>query len=241
MVLIVSYSSALTVSLGNDTSICGSTSLTLNAGNTGSSYMWSTGATTQTLSVNTSGDYSVTVSNNGCSAIDTINVNYTEAPLVSLGNDTSLCGQPLITINAGNLGCSYLWSTNATTQTIDVAASGNYAVSVTCGDCPLVKDDINISISGEATSLYIPNTFTPDKNGKNDVFKPIGEGVTNYNLKIFDRWGEQLFESTDINTGWDGTYKGRLAQPDNYVWNIEYMDACSKKMIKKLGNVLLMK
>lgn len=71
--------------------------------------------------------------------------------------------------------------------------------------------------------IYIPNTFTPNGDGNNDFFRPLGEGVDwkEYHLMIFDRWGEKLFETKDYTEGWDGKYNGNLVQSDVYIWKIK--------------------
>lgn len=120
------------VFLGADTTLCSGSALTLNAHNQGSSYSWSTGASSQTISVTTSGDYAVTVSNaQNCSAIDSIHAVFNPSPVVNLGADTTICEGATVTINAGNAGFEFNWSTTATTQTITIANTGNYIVTVT--------------------------------------------------------------------------------------------------------------
>lgn len=139
------------VDLGNDTTVVTCTgSLTLDAGNPGMNYQWSTGATTQTINVNAFGTYYVTVSNNaGCSGRDTINVAFNpNIVTVDLGNDTTFmnCHAPVFTLDAGNQGATYLWNNSATTQTLDVTTSGTYYVTVTdAGGC-IGSDSININI-----------------------------------------------------------------------------------------------
>lgn len=72
---------------------------------------------------------------------------------------------------------------------------------------------------------YVPNAFTPDDNEFNPVFRPVfsyGIDPADYNFKVFNRWGEIVFESNDKEIGWDGTYHGSLAQEGTYIWRIEY-------------------
>jgi gliding motility-associated-like protein len=69
--------------------------------------------------------------------------------------------------------------------------------------------------------LYVPNAFTPNDDNTNDIFLPKGEGITEYTLLIFDRWGNQIFKSTDIGTGWDGKKNNEYVQQDVYAWKIE--------------------
>src|SRR5690606_41555627 len=89
--LVVMTSPLPVVTLGNDTAICVGSSLTLDAGNAGAAYLWSTNATTQTIAVATAGTYSVTVTDGFCSASDTIVVSTNPLPVVALGSDTTIC------------------------------------------------------------------------------------------------------------------------------------------------------
>jgi gliding motility-associated-like protein len=77
-------------------------------------------------------------------------------------------------------------------------------------------------------SFYIPNTFTPTGDGKNEVFQPKGIGIGTYRLEIFDRWGELLFTSNEFVKGWDGAYKGAPCKMDTYIWKVELKDPSGK-------------
>ena len=132
------------VDLGNDTSFCGTTNHTLDAG-AFTSYLWSTGATSQTISISASGQYHVTVTDAaGCQDQDTVNVTISD-PVVDLGNDTSICGTIAENLDAGSGFNSYLWSTGATSQTIIASLVGDYSVQVT--DINGCTDTDTISIS----------------------------------------------------------------------------------------------
>lgn len=77
--------------------------------------------------------------------------------------------------------------------------------------------------------LYVPNAFTPNGDGKNDFFMSKGDGILQFEMSIFDRWGNKIFYSNDLNKGWDGKVSGNseVAQKDTYVYVID---------IKALGN-----
>lgn len=118
-----------------DTNACSGSSVVLDAGNAGSTYLWSTAETTQTITVTTAGTYSVTVTNaTGCSATDTAAVSFAGSLTVTLP-DTTVCNGNPVTLDAGVTGASYLWSTTETTQTITVTNTGSYSVTVTLGGC----------------------------------------------------------------------------------------------------------
>lgn len=121
---------APTVNLGADTAICGG-SLTIDAGNPGSSYLWNTGAGTQTISPSQTGNYSVVVQDpSGCINGDDINIIVNPLPTVSLGADTSSCSNA-ITMDAGSGYSSYSWSTGGNAQTEMITTSDTVAVTIT--------------------------------------------------------------------------------------------------------------
>lgn len=93
------------------------------------------------------------------------------------------------------------------------------------------------------TSLYVPNTFTPNGDGKNDMFFAFGEYVDNFHMMVFDRWGNLIFESNDILKGWDGKANGGkyLAQIDTYVWVITYNEQYNGYHHKLIGHVNLIR
>jgi gliding motility-associated-like protein len=88
------------------------------------------------------------------------------------------------------------------------------------------------SISNEITTfpdlqLYIPSAFTPNSDGLNDLFGAVGEGVEDYHLTIYNRWGNKIFESTDMSNKWDGTFNGERVELGTYTYSL------SAKGIKK--------
>lgn len=89
--------------------------------------------------------------------------------------------------------------------------------------------------------FWVPNAFTPFNNGENDIFKPVIAGVHNYKFLIFDRWGEKIFETTNINNGWDGYYKGKLCTNDVFVYKISFQDDVENKSHQYIGRVTLVK
>ena len=89
---------------------------------------------------------------------------------------------------------------------------------------------------------YIPNGFTPNSDGLNDVFNVIGLGYADmYSLKLYNRWGELLFESNKISEGWDGRFMGDIVQNGVYIYLVTFRDIGSKKRIFEEGNVTLIR
>lgn len=134
--IVVGVNALPTVNLGNDTLYCPSQGLVLDAGAGATGYAWSTGATTQQISLTAGGTYFVTVTDAGqCSAVDTIVVQGGTEPQVNLGPDLALCPGSTAILDGGAGNTTYLWSTGATTQTIAVNAAGLYYVigTTACG------------------------------------------------------------------------------------------------------------
>lgn len=89
--------------------------------------------------------------------------------------------------------------------------------------------------------FWIPNCFTPyNKDYLNDEFKPKVIGVENYTFMIFDRWGSMIFQTNDINEGWNGNYKGKRCQVDVYVWKCEFKNVVSNLRESHIGHVTLL-
>ncbi len=117
--------------------------------------------------------------------------------------------------------------------------AGNYPVALIvknkwgCADT-VVKP----IIVGEDNSFYVPNAFTPNGDGINDIFFPKGHGISKYDIMIFDRWGEKLFSTTDFFQGWDGSFKGQPCKEDVYVWKI-HVTLSNSKVKTYTGHVTL--
>jgi gliding motility-associated-like protein len=90
------------------------------------------------------------------------------------------------------------------------------------------------------TALFIPNAFSPNGDGNNDVFYVRGKNLTSFRLAIFDRWGEKMFETTSLDIGWDGTYKGKKIDPAVFGYVFEGVCATGEKLLDK-GNITLIR
>lgn len=138
------------VDLGTNQAICQGDSILLSAGNGGVAYEWSNGSTNETIMIDTAGTYNVAVTDaNGCSTISSdVVVTMNENPVVDLGTNQSVCEGATVTLNAGNDGATYLWSNNATSQTVVVDETGTYHVTVTdTNNCTTVSDDVDITVN----------------------------------------------------------------------------------------------
>lgn len=177
--IIIIQGTPIVLDLGNDTAICEGNSVTFDAENAGSSYLWNTGANAQTIVASTSGEYIVQVSNgDGCTDSDSINLYVSPMPVVDLGNDTSICDGTTLTLDAGNSGSTFNWSTLETSQTINVTESGTYTVTVSGG--PSCTDDGSIIVTvlnnpivdlGNDTSICTGDMITLDAMNNGNSFE----------------------------------------------------------------------
>lgn len=119
---------------------------------------------------------------------------------------------------------------------------GEYYVSLEVTNTYGCKDKVRkkITILPEYR-FWVPNAFTPNNDGLNDVFLPIVYGVENYVLEIYDRWGEKIFHTDNVKQGWDGYYKGVLCKEDVYVWKINFKNVISRRQEEHLGHVTLIR
>jgi gliding motility-associated-like protein len=223
----VTFISAPVVNLGNDITLCSGQSATLNGGNA-NSYLWSTNATTQTISVNTAGTYFVQLSNGTCSASDSIQVTVNSPPAINLGPDFSLCLGQVANLNAGP-ATNYLWSDGSTGQSITVGQSGTYWVIAGNAQCSSV-DSVVVTSEDCSVVLILPNVFTPNGDGSNDPFTPVAiRGISGIQTSIYNRWGELIFNSDNPSINWDGkTANGAEAVDGVYYWIVNYTDLLGK-------------
>lgn len=230
----ISVLSALSTFLGPDTSFCPPGTVLLDAGISGATYVWSTGATTQTINATQTGAYWVTVTLGSCSATDTMNVQtFTFNP--SSGN-VEICQGTSADLYTNNIGPVFQWNTGATSSSITVTDAGTYWVLMTYGNCTATDTfQVDYAVGG---SVAPPNVFTPNADGVNDFFD-VGNPVADlFLLEIYDRWGVQVFLSTDPVHKWDGMYNKDDAVDGVYYWILHYVD-CTGEAATETGFVHL--
>lgn len=224
------------VDLGPDT--CVTSGIVLDAGSTGLNYiyLWSPTATTQTISANITGNYSVTVTswpNSPCFDKDTIHVTVIPDPIFDLGPDITICPHQTATLTGPtNAPYTYLWlpegftTSSITTNSPILPDTYTYILQVT--GCKTISDTIDIIVL--FCPLTVPNVITPNGDGKNDAFFVTNlEYYPNSKITIFNRWGNKVYESSNYqNNNWggdnhsDGVYYYILIVNNNTPEGIEY-------------------
>jgi gliding motility-associated-like protein len=185
---------------------------------------------------------------NPCGDADTIEITVHDTQSVLLGGLDESCidandGIAWVDIFGGTLPYSILWNNMETTDTIAPLSPGWYVVTVTDSNNCIVSDSVRIYASTEdcfPPHIYVPNIFSPNGDGNNDILYAYGHGIETLSLIIYNRWGEKVFETTDILIGWDGTYNGNKLDPAVFVYYLK-AELSNGEIINQSGNISLVK
>ncbi len=219
--------------LGPDTLICEGSGYLLDAtsfGNDTVTYQWHNGWTGATLEPVSSGTYSVTVTvDQYCVADDRVTLEVMPLPRLPQWTDEVLCEGDSLTLDGTSPGMpEYRWHDGLTGPVRVVTEPGTYVLTASnsCGEDKAVAD---IAFE-DCRQVYFPNAFSPNDDGFNDAFYPQDDGDVERIrvLRVFDRWGELVFESADVPpndpaSGWRGSWRGRPAPAGTYVWMAEVL------------------
>ncbi|OWY23832.1 hypothetical protein C7N43_34950 [Sphingobacteriales bacterium UPWRP_1] len=202
-----------------------------------------------TLSATQSGEYTlVSVEDAFCfgSVAGTASVSAIPVPVVNLGPDTTLCLGEVITLNANLPETNLLWQDGSTQNTYATAVGGTYWVQLS-NECGLAADTVTVTFedcSAPRCRPLLPDAFSPNADGVNDLFTAVFNcEVSYFRLLVFDRWGQQVFESNNPAEHWTGLQDDRSLPLGLYVWKLEYQfteDADDPYRIAK-GSVLLLR
>lgn len=203
------------------TTLCDGQSVDLQASISGGTIVWSTGQTTDKISVNQSGQYSAVVTTTaGCTDEKSINVQFFPNPLLSVP-DATLCQftNQFITLSAPTGFAKYEWNGQPGNSTFITSSLGKVSLTVTDNNgCTATQA---ITISSHCDDIHIPNTFTPNGDGVNDNWEINGlEGDPSVKVTVYNRNGTLLFQSKGYTIPWDGSYKGKALKPGVYYYVI---------------------
>ncbi len=222
----VNYYPIINVDLGSDTTLCAGDELILNASSPNASYIWQDGSTNAQYPVSQSGVFWVEITDSGnCSQVDSITVTILPSlPTIGLGEDTTIqfCDGETITFELPDVNSSYLWFNGSIGNSITINEEGTYWVQL-YDSCWSTVD--TITIEGCRSRLMYPSAFSPNADKTNDLFLPAYINHINFvSIIIYNRWGQRVFASSDIDEGWDGTFNGKSCSVSVYVWEAKYID-----------------
>lgn len=187
-------------------------------------YLWNTGDTTRSTLLEQPGSYTVEMSDGCVVYLDTLTLSV-EAPLpsIDLGDTVRLCVDGRLEpapLSAGVLLPNYRWSTGDTTAAIVVNQPGVYGLRSE-NACGAEQDEV-VAL-GCPTRIYVPNAFTPERDGENSRFAAYAGNVAQMTLQVYDRWGNLVYaEQGDVLQGWDGQAMGKPAPSGVYTWVLRY-------------------
>lgn len=166
-----------------------------------------------------------------------------QVPVVDLGKDSLLCIGDSLALSAAFPGASYSWQDGSTADNFTIHVPGIYWVNV-YNTCFSTADSLNADYTDCSACVHYPTGFTPDGNQQNDLFRPVITcPVSDYNMKIFNRWGQLIYETSNVNDAWNGNYMNQPADVGVYVWTVDYtgLRRATYFTEKLSGNVTLLR
>ncbi|MBX6379773.1 MAG: gliding motility-associated C-terminal domain-containing protein, partial [Thermoflavifilum aggregans] len=209
-------------------------------------YMWSTGATTPRITVDTPGLYTVLINGAVCNytRIDTVKVTRGFLPTVQiLADDSLICtGDRLLLRAIGEHAEGYRWQDGTYGPSYTATQPGLYRVQA-FNICGIASDTVSLQPAANCVGdIIMPNAFTPNNDGHNDVFRPkVLHQVFDFELRIFNRWGQLLFVTHDWTQGWDGTFHGAPCDAGGYAWWVKYRETPNGPVMFKKGVLTLLR
>lgn len=233
--LLVEYFLNEDLELGNDTLICENIAwqISLNVTNA-VRYEWSDGTQGADYTFATDGLYWVQAYDiNNCPISDTILIMTEPVPseILYVPTDTTICKNNVITVAAFSpYATDYLWEgetafyeqNDPTDTSFLITYPGTYSITAS-NRCAGITQYLEVEEEDCGCYPFVPNGFTPNNDGRNDVFQVFSNCIIqDFQLSVFDRWGNRVYLSTDVNDGWDGTINGQDAPMGVYVWQMVY-------------------
>lgn len=231
------------VEIGSDTTICYDDSLTLVSNSTIPNYLWQNGSTDTLLYAAMTGWYWLQSSDHCSTDTDSLYLTVIPESNPILTTETDICYGDTVFLNAGAGMWNYSWHDGSTDSTYLAFLPGTYSVSgLTVSGCPYASSvTLDLCIDCE-DSLVVPNVFTPNGDGHNDIFYIDPGDVSDFKLQIYNRWGQLLFENDDRYVFWDGTTPDSEEAPSGaYFYVITYLECLTAEFVELSGHVTLLR
>jgi gliding motility-associated-like protein len=201
--------------------------------------IWSTGQEGSSLTVQEEGQYSIMVQDGPCQSTQSAQVQMWEVPELELGPDLTVCANEVVALSAGEESSvfQYLWNTGEESPSIEIDWSG-WITCIKSNVCGQAIDSVLVEWMDCETQLFIPNSFSPNGDGVNEVWRVVGMNASDLRIQIFDRWGLLVFESTGTEQPWLGDHQGgtTYVPSDVYHYVIRFVDIRGEHK-KKMGIV----
>ncbi len=224
-----------------DTVLCGGP-IIISTKNKAYKYSWSTGENGDQIKIDKPGIYWVKANNKGCYITDTFKVASVNGVVPNFGKELLICENEtnrVLSVKAPS-DVKLYWSTGANTSSINANKEGVYWVKSTSKNCGIKTDSVTVKYKNCDCDIFIPNSFTPNDDDRNDLFYPVFQcDYTYFSITITDRWGNIVYTSNNINGKWDGKFKSNPCPDDVYVYRIEAIQKGNDKKIIKNGHISL--
>lgn len=239
--LVVAYTDLAVLDLGPDTVLCTVPILVLDAGEEGDPAVWQDNSEGRYHEATRTGWYVASITNYCGTVTDSVRLSFSipEVPM----EDIDLCPGEKVELDPQGEMLTTIWTTGDTARTITVGegAYGYWAEDIY--GCEHA-DQVFVRITPELDGIvYVPNSFTPDKDGINETFHVVGAEDGDFEMVLFDRWGLEVYRTVDPFKGWDGTLGGGPVPPDVYVYTVTYEDRCNANntLVTTRGHVTLLR
>jgi gliding motility-associated-like protein len=235
----VRFNALRNVDLGGDTTICKGETLVLTADFGTGTYRWQDTSKQATFYVRKPGYYYVHAQIGRCESTDTIHVMFDDTLHIHLGPDSLMCNGEVLKLYPMGAGAQYKWQDSSSVPIFNVTQPGTYAL-VSTNTCGRATDSVDIRFQDCSSQVYMPTAFSPNGDGLNDYFRPRFRGmISNFEISVYDRWGERVYYTTDPQIGWTGKKQGTSLPTGTYVWVMQYVSGDTGKLIKKNGSVTI--
>jgi gliding motility-associated-like protein len=222
-----------------DTGFCVGTSIVLNAG-IGWGFEWENKDTMPLRQISEAGLYWVSKATPYCPAIDSFKVSEYPLPIIDIATETGVCFKELeeLKLDAGNFK-SYLWEPGNETSRTKVFSQAQYQTLTVTDNHHCSSSKLLNIIEWCEDAFYLPNAFTPNRDGLNETFKPVMNNAVFFGMEIYIRWGEKVYTSNNASIGWDGTYNGQPMPAGVYIATIKYQQRGKQEKSASLNFTLL--
>ena len=216
---------------------CEGDEVLLDASFTTATYRWSDGSVQPILVVTETGRYQVTVATDECVVVDEVEVLFEAFPNASLGPDTTICAGGRLLLSPETQEGNFTWQDGSAASSFLASLPGLYTVEVSNG-CGSDFSSVLLT-TANCGNLFLPNIFTPNGDGINDIFRPFtNETIEVHQLAIYDRWGALIFQSPgpgvgDEEAGWDGLSANRQRVAEGtYIYVLEYSSEMGERRLQ---------
>jgi gliding motility-associated-like protein len=212
------------------------------------SYAWSNGSSGAEVTGLQAGSYSVSITDSvGCSSTISFNIQQAAAVSLDAGPTLTVADSVFVQISSTDnaMQPSYAWTpaeglscSNCPNPLANPQTTTTYTLTLTDANGCSSTDTVRVIVENKCGNVFVPNAFSPDTDGNNEVLYVYGNCITILEFMIFDRWGEKVFQTNDKTVGWDGKLKGVLMNENVFIY---YLHATLKngEEVTKKGNITL--